>query len=133
MCVYPQDLEPDGMRDREEESVIVRDRVSAWVYTEFIRESRGSFAFTTDRRWRHTPNQAYQHQHPHLPQGSCCCCCSCSEMKEAQPPLLMSKHDFIKQKQRDRETKRKTKERCLGVHLFQFLLQLCCLYFPGKG
>lgn len=33
MCVYPQDLEIDGTRDGEGEGVIVRDRVSAWVYT----------------------------------------------------------------------------------------------------
>lgn len=37
-CVYPQDLEIDGTRDSEGESVIVRDSVGAWVYTASISE-----------------------------------------------------------------------------------------------
>lgn len=67
------------------------------LYREYIRESTASFAFTTDRERRHTLNQAHHHhRRRHCPKGAA----AALAQKEETP----GKHDFIKQKQRDRET-----------------------------
>lgn len=89
-CVYPQDLEIDGMRDSERESVIVRD--SAWVYTESISERAQPHlhSLQTDSGSTHKTKPTT------MPQRNCSC--SHSERGDTWPPLLMSKHDFIKQK-----------------------------------
>lgn len=110
--MYPQDLEIDGTRDSKGESEIVRDRLSAWVHTESISEREQSphlHSLQTDSGGtdRTKPTTT-------VPQGRCCCC-SRPERGDARPPLLMNKHDFIKQKQRDMETNERQGEGVWGV------------------
>lgn len=109
--MYPQDLEIDGMRDSERESVIVRDRVSAWVYTESISERADPHlhSLQADIGCTHRTKPTTTTTMPH---GSCVC--SSPERGDARRLLLMSKHDFIKQKQKDRETIERQREGVWG-------------------
>ena len=65
--MYPQDLEIDGTRDNEGESVIVRDRVRAClgIYTEYIREHSLICIHYRPTAAAHTPNRAHHHHHHH--------------------------------------------------------------------
>ncbi len=115
--MYPQDLEIDGTRDSEGESVKVRDRVSAWVYTESISERAEPHlhSLQTESGGTHRTKPTIATA---MPQGSCCC--SRPERGDARPPLLMSKHDFIKQKQSDRETNERQREGVWGEFCFRY-------------
>lgn len=65
--MYPQDLEIDGTRDSEGESVIVRDRVSAWVYILGVYQRQQSLICIHYRPTAvaHTQNQAHHHHNNH--------------------------------------------------------------------
>ena len=85
-----------------------------YIYWEYSRDSRASFAFATDQQRRHTHRTKPTTTTNTMPQGSCCCC-SHPERGDTRTPLVMSKHDFIKQKQSNRETN-ETEGGCLGVN-----------------
>lgn len=112
--MHPRDLEIDRTRDSEGESVIVGDRVSAWLYAETISEraqphlhSPQTDSVGTRRAEPTTTTTAATTR----PQGSCC---YRPARGDARPPLLMSKHVFIKKRQSHGETNERQREGVWG-------------------